>query len=524
MISYYPAFSQSETDYWIEELDKTIPKKEYYRNKKWQHIDSLKSLIQTDNKQDLNLRYTTYEKMFEEYKSFIYDSAFTYARELLNTAYLLKDRSKINVAKIKISFPLLSAGLFKEALDTLNSIDPLTLTQEDKIEYYSVKARTYLDLSDYVNDKYYDNIYDGLGIPCLHEAQKLCSPVSKQYLMLKGWEYIIVCNIPEATHILQQLLQNYNLSEHEYAIVTSSLSYMYRLSGQLNSAKEFLAKAAIADIKSAVCETVATTELAEMLRKEGDIERAHRYVKLSLDDAYFYGAKYRKVQIANTLPLIEATQLAIVDGQRKTLLSYAIAITILSFLVIGFAIVTYRQYHKINKAGLLLNESHNIVVEINNRLYEANKIKEEYIGNFYTMISEYVDKLENMKVVIDRKISQKKYNEIKDVIGEINSKNDREQLYENFDTVFLKIFPRFTEEFNTLFKPEDQFTFDKNKPMSLELRIFALIRLGINENEKIALILQISVNTIYTYKTRVKNKSILPNDQFEARLLQIKAL
>lgn len=519
-------FSQTDsaTEQWINELDHTIARKSYYIDQKWHRIDSLNTLMRKDYKQDLNFRYHTYVKLFEEYKSFIYDSAFACANELLNTAYLLNDKSKIGESKVKVAFTLLSAGLFKEAIDTLNSINPDQLSRETRYDYCNVRARTYFELSDYSNDTHYSPIYNKMGLPYLDEAQKLCDPQSADYLFIKGWRYMRDRNIVGAINTFQQLLNDYPLTEHEYAISTSSLSFMYRLNNQEDKAKEYLAKAAIADIRSAVCETVATRELAELLRRDGDIERAHRYVKIALEDAYFYGAKYRKIQIANILPLIEATHLDMVEGQRQRLLVYAIVVTLLSVLVVGFSVITFRQFRKLNMTGKQLAESHNNLLESNNKLQEANKIKEEYIGHFYTTISEYLDKLDKLKMSVDRKITQKKFEEIRDVVNGINMKREREQLYENFDTVFLKIFPRFIEEFNALFKKDDQFVFEKNEPLPPELRIFALIRLGITENEKIAMILRYSVNTIYTYKTRVKNKSVVPNEQFEEKLLQIKAL
>jgi hypothetical protein len=257
-----------------------------------------------------------------------------------------------------------------------------------------------------------------------------------------------------------------------------------------------------------------------------------------LEDAYFYGSKHRKIQIANLLPIIEGTQLEIVEGQKRNLFYYSIIATILALLIILFAIIIFRQYKKLDAAKLQLTLSHQNLEktnaqlaeanfkfsETNNKLEDANKIKEEYIGSFFKIISEYIGKIEKFKNTIDRKISQKKIEDVKDLVNSMNLKPEREQLYLTFDNTFLKIFPGFVEQFNSLFSSEDQFVLDEKQGLPTEMRIFALIRLGITDTEKIAAILDYSVNTIYAYKTRMKNKSIVENEKFEEELMKIRAI
>jgi cell division protein FtsB len=259
---------------------------------------------------------------------------------------------------------------------------------------------------------------------------------------------------------------------------------------------------------------------------------------VALDDAYFYGAKHRKIQIANLLPIIEGAQLEMVKKQKQNLSYYLITAIILTLFIILFAIIIFRQNRKLNLAKVKLTLSHqylektnnqlaetnNKLGEANNRLEDANKIKEEYIGSFFRIISEYIEKIEKFKNTIDRKISQKKIEDIRDLVNSMNLKPEREQLYLTFDKTFLKIFPGFLEQFNSLFNSEDQFVLDEKQGLPTEVRIFALIRLGISDTEKIAKILDYSVNTIYAYKTRIKNKSKVENEKFEEELMKIRAI
>jgi hypothetical protein len=532
-------YAKTPVDSLLDELDATIEKRGEYLKKKQERITGIKKqLMPGDDKKALLVRYSVSVQLYEEYKSFIYDSAFSYGRILLQTAYKLQDASIINDAKVKVSFTLLSAGMFKEALDTLNSVDVNNLTSDSKIEYYATLARTYYDLANYSNDNYFSEIYDKKGNIYLQQALALCNPNSIRFLLLKGLEYMKARDISNAIFTFEQVLKNPNLTNHELAVASSSLSFMYRLDNNPEKAKEYLAKAAIADIMSSIRETVAIRDLAEVLYTEGKVDRSYKYVKIALEDAYFYGAKHRKIQIANLLPIIEGTQLEIVEGQKKDLFYYSITATVLVVFIILFVIIIYQQYRKLDRAKLELAASHQNLEntntqlaesnfklgETNHKLEDASKIKEEYIGSFFKIISEYIEMIEKFKNTIDRKISQKKIEDVKDLVNKMNLKPEREQLYLTFDKTFLKIFPGFVEQFNSLFNLEDRVVLDEKQGLPTELRIFALIRLGITDTEKIARILDYSVNTIYTYKTRMKNKSIVENEKFEEELMKIRAI
>ncbi len=339
-----------------------------------------------------------------------------------------------------------------------------------------------------------------------------------------------VRNIEAAIDTYKKLLHDYRLTDHEYAIVTSSLSFMYKLDNDLSKSKEFLAKAVMADTRAAVFETVALRDLAEILYKENDNTRAYRYIKIANDDAYAYGAKFRKVQIANILLLIESAHMNESEAKRKNLLIYSLFATFISLLILILYFSIYRNNKKlkITKASLIeshasLQELNSKLQELNHNLLDANKIKEEYIGHFFKTISEYIDKIDKFKTSVDRKISQNKTEQIRDMLNQINLKAEREELYGSFDRIFLEIFPTFVGTFNSYIVEEERYILEENAPLPPELRIFALIRLGITDNEKIAQFLRYSINTIYTYKTRLKNKTIVPNEKLELRVMEIKA-
>ncbi|HTE32992.1 MAG TPA: DUF6377 domain-containing protein, partial [Chryseolinea sp.] len=178
----------------------------------------------------------------------------------------------------------------------------------------------------------------------------------------------------------------------------------------------------------------------------------------------------------------------------------------------------------IQAANLTLHEANKQLHEVNKHLMEANKIKEEYIGYYFNINSEYLMKISAFKQAIDNKLMAKKYDDIRFVVNNINLKKEREELYVSFDKVFLKLFPDFVSTFNSFFGEEDRVVLKDGQLLNTELRIFALIRMGIHDTEKIAKILDYSINTIYNYKARIKSKSIVPNDLFEAKIMEIKAI
>jgi hypothetical protein len=190
---------------------------------------------------------------------------------------------------------------------------------------------------------------------------------------------------------------------------------------------------------------------------------------------------------------------------------------LLLLLILSFVII--RQVIKLKKAKNIITEANRQQQLINRKLMEANKIKEEYIGYFFSGNSEFYTRIEKFKKSVEQKIYDRKLEEIRFLVNNLNLKKERDELLKNFDAIFLKLFPNFIDEFNALFREEDHIRLKEGELLNTDLRIFALIRLGIHDNEKIARILEYSVNTINTYKTKIKNKSLLANEDFEQKIM-----
>lgn len=509
----------------LEQLDQVLENKKSYVALKEQKINLLKKRLAANPNADLHIRFEIVDELYNEYRSFVYDSAFTYAQRLIDLSYQTADPMKIGYAKTQLGFTTLSAGMFKETFDTLNTVRISDLDDDTKLDYYALMARVLYDISDFNRDPYYSKRYVTMADKYIEFATNMSEPNSYNFLYLKGLHNLRVERTDEAVNYLSKLMnQQDQLTNHQFAITASTLSFLHLKLGDTTQAINLLAEACISDIKSAIKETSAMTSLADLLYRQGRIEAAYKFINHSMDDANFYGAKQRKSEVGAILPIIASARLNYIDDQRKTLLGYSIGLTLLAILTIFFAVSTFLQFRKLRRKDRVIQDKNLHLSETNNNLVEANKIKEEYLGYYFNINSEYIEKIEKFKRSVDQKLIQKKYEDIRFVMSKIDLKKEREELYYSFDKVFLKLFPDFVEIFNSFFKEEDRVVLDKDQLLNTELRIFALIRMGISDSDKMAKILGYSVNTIYAYKNRVKSKSIIPNEEFEKRIMEIQAI
>jgi preprotein translocase subunit SecG len=508
----------------LGELDKVLLNKQEYVKKKYDRIKELKRNIRkfTLSRDNKNL-YTHYMSLFEEYKSFKYDSAYYYLEEAKSRAFILKDPQLLAKTRIKEGFVLLSSGLFKEAIDTLNSIDTTKLTLKNKFEYYSIKARAYYDLADYNKDQRYNINYIQKGNLYLEKASSLIAKNTNEYWATESLKRLKQQDWKGAEFAFSYWINNYDLPPDYYGIATSSLGYIYSERGFTEKAIEYLALAAIADVKNATKETVALRNLANELFKMGYLEKANKYINLAMDDATFYDARHRKIEISSILPIIEKAQLNKVNGKNDMLEKIVILLTVLAFIIILFLAIIFKQLKERNASKKVMAASYSKLQEMNVNLSEANAIKEEYIAYFIKATSDLINKIDHIQKSTIQKIISKKTDEVITSLKRYNVKVERENLFHQFDEIFLKLFPSFVTDFNMLFPQDHKSIIKKGELLNTELRIFALYRLGIQDGNQIADFLELSVSTIYTYKARIKSKSDY-KEVFEEKIMAIKTI
>lgn len=514
---------QSSAETLLSRLNEVIDNREYFVELKQDRIDKIKKdFLFEEGSNKVDIQYDYYLALSKEYQTFKFDSAFHYSYQLINAAYQSKDPNKIIKAQIEFANILITAGIFSEAMDTLKSIDLSAASKQIRAEYYSMMSRGYFDMESFSQSKYFSKLYRQIGVSYFDSALTCYPSESWEYRSILAQKYIKADNSQVAIEILRDIIDKYQLTNDELAIQLMLLSFSYNIQNEPDLALKYMVEASVADFMGAKKEAVALIFVANALFARGEVMMASKYINVALEESSFYGSNFRLWQISQYSPIIKSEHIVTIENQKKQLLKYLIIVSILSTLVILSLIVIFRQISKLQRVKKMLEATNMKLGAINEELLLANKIKEEYVGYYFSVSSQMIEKLEKFKNSIYRKFTRKQYDELGLELDSINIHKEKAFLYNKFDQVFLQIFPNFVEKVNALLKEDEHLHPKEGHLMNTELRIYALIRLGISDNEKIAKILDNSVNTIYSYKTKVRNMAKLPKEEFEKEVMKIK--
>jgi len=496
------AFSEQD----LHMLDNELSLKTSYDQSKRQHIQHM---IDT-----LPSRYLLYETLFEAYKSYSYDTAYIYATKLYDEAQLTGRQDLLDEARLKQAFIYLSSGLFQESLSVFQQLNPHRLAPSNKDDYFINYARLCYDMADYAHGILRYN-YIAQGNQLSEQALSLISPNDTvRYWSTSGLYHMKMNDYTHALEHFKLALLCSTITDHERAIAYSSMAYIYQLLEQKDNSDHYWVLAAIADLRSSTKETVAMAIVAERLYKDGDIDHAATYIRAAMDDAAFYNARHRQLSVGKILPIIENKQVQDLQAKNLRIQRLQVMLYMLLALLAACLVVLVNRIRAIHKA-------HRTIQNMNSSLIEANHIKEEYIGTSYRSMSELICRLEKYERYIQRKVMDRQTEELQIIPRYIDAHQCRKDFYQQFDESFIRIFPHFIEHFNALLNPGEQMEVKAGEILSTELRIFALIRLGITDNEQISKVLDYSINTIYTYKTRVRNRSSLSSEDFQQAVMSI---
>jgi len=546
-ILFFSSVSTSErTDSLLTELDRILQNRHIYEKQKEERIASLKKGLEhpgitLDQQFDLNNR------IFHEYASYICDSALYYVDINLELASTHANKGWYATSLLNKAYILSLAGLFHESFALLSQVDKQNLSADNLARYYKCYEDIYLYLYEYSRYNQGRNLYR------MHlyrdSLLSVVEPGSLSYIYDYPAWLVEQRRALEAEQMLLNYLPYLRKGTREYSIVTSILAFVYQVQGKNDLLKEYMIRSATSDIEAAVKENISLRTLAELLFEEGDIQRANLYIKTSLEDANFFDARLRNVQSSKLLPIIDQAHEEAQQKKRRELqasLAVISSLTLILLIAIFFIIsqmkklsVARQRERKANQELTLLNEDLKMVnerlrqlnddlqqanhrqQELNNSLAEANKIKEEYLGRFLDTCSLYIEKLEKFRRTLNNKaISGDMEGLYKTLKSSRFIEEELKTFYRNFDEAFLSIFPDFVKQFNELMPPEEHLHPKEGEILTTELRIFALIRLGISDSQQIADFLRYSITTIYTYRSKIRNRSLHKND-LEERLIRI---
>ena len=521
--------------YWLKKLDESLDHREQFEQQRLKRIEQLKEQLAAANG-DEGRSYELAYRLYDEYKSYCYDSAKHYAYDCLQRAERMHDAERMVQSKNAIAFSLISAGILSEAREVLASIDRSQLRGSALGDYFEHQSQLWRSMADYVHEEPFYTKYITLSNVYLDSLKQMIPEGTLRWHSITGSRLMRDRRFDEALQSFSKILEaGDTLDLHLRAMTAAEMAWAYIWQGDEDKAIAYFAQSAIADNESATREITALYHLSRLVYKQGDYDRASRYVHQALEDVNFYNSRLRKVEINDILPIIEQDRYDAVRSQRNWLF----ATTALFVALLAGILWSYWYIHRKNRkltearaeiaaraeqllqANTQLEEANNRLEEANSRLVEADQLKTAYIGRSFSSNAEFIEKLEKVYKAIDRKITARQYDDLRYTLRESTLNSERESMYEAFDETFLKLFPNFVERFNMLFEEGDRKMPPNDHSLTSEMRIFALIRLGINDSERISKFLDYSVHTVNTYKTRIKNRSTADNDKFEGLIMQI---
>lgn len=481
--------------------------------------------------------------LYDESFVFNADSAMKYVDRNIQIATELKKKDWQDEWLINRSFMFAATGLLKEAGEVLEKVDSTSLSDGLKLSYYYQRSYLYSHLGQYmgdqkqVNNKYY-NEFENANKHML----ALVRPKDPLY-----WWCVASCNELSPEDSLFSALENVVLSSHHNtrldAMNAYGLSNMYKRIGDKEKTMIYLIYSAMADLRVCNRDIASLQELSSLLYDAGDIDRAYAYMNYCLKAALLYPNRVRIINISTELDKIYANYQQRDIRWRNSLQNYLYVVTFFSIILVLALIGLYRQTKKLRKSRTELDSAnHSLnqhVVELsqmhkqlalanqelqnlnellrsaNQKLQESNDVKEEYIGYVFSICSNYISKLDEYRKNINRKLKTGQFEEARQLTDNSSlTQNELKYFYANFDAIFLRVYPDFVADLNSLLRPEEQILLKDASELNTEVRIYALVRLGINDSVKIADFLHCSPQTVYNHRLRMRNKAIIPKDKF----------
>ncbi len=531
-----------ESSAYLAKLDSLIDKEDDFVRDKLLRISELQQ--KERNAISTTDRYLYATLLFDEYLTYNSDSAMKYIDRRIDIARASDNKEWENRSLINKIGLLAGTGLLREAEDIMNSVDTTGFSNDLMIEYYGQLIYLYSHLGNYTggskNDYYLkERVYKD-------SMMRIITPEHPDYLWYKSWDIIgTEKKDPSLIPALVEKVEASQLNTRQDAKRAYILAKLYENDNNRDGLLKYMAISAIADVRSANAEIASLEELARLLFHdgEGDIDRAYRYVNYSLNKAISYPNRVRAAGITNILDAVNKAYQERNRHQQLRTRSSLILVCILAVILICAVVIIIVQNRRLSRQGSRLdkaNKSLNAnIAELstaqkqlsdvnarlqklnadlkqkNEELNEANYVKEEYIGYIFTICSNYIRKLEELRRNIHVKAVTKRY---KEIIEETDStdmtRDELKDFYRSFDTVFLHIYPDFVSDFNSLLQDDKHITPKEGELLNTELRIYALVRLGITDSIKIAEFLHCSPQTVYNNRFRVRNKALVPKKNF----------
>ena len=526
----------------LHSLDSLLEQQDLFVRVKEERIQQLK--MQYSRVKDVKELYAMNRMIYLEYRVYDADSALHYINKNIQLAQQTDNRTWEVVSLLEQSFVLTSSGLLTEALKAVSDIQPEELPQNLRSEYFGRLCTLYSRLRDYSSENsQLSEHYNNLQKAFRDSVYLTATPDELRYWNCRAWLYLGTPEIEPVKQAFEENKQTLSNDSRKYSIATYNLSAIYRSENNESKYLENLILSAMADIRSVNGDIGSLQEIAEYLFKHGEIDRAYNYILYCSQKAMLFHNRVRIVKMSHLQNQIYKAYQEQSRTQQKRLQASLIAVSFLFLVLIGAFLFIRKQMRRLKEANLKLDSTNQKLSvnmdalstahqrleevnmqlkdlntqlqEVNDQLRESNYVKEEYIGYVFNICSTYISKLEEFRKSINRKLKVGQIEDVKAITdSSATASNELKEFYQNFDTIFLHLYPDFVGDFNALLLPEERIELKEGELLNTELRIHALIRLGITDSVKIADFLHCSAQTVYNNRLRTRNKSIIPKEDF----------
>lgn len=515
-----------QLDSLLNVLDTSIKERYIYADKKKGFIKELENQARSTIKDEA--RFFIYAQLFEEYKNFQMDSALCISNKRLRIANELNNKEYRATAEMNQAEVMIVTGLYKEALEILQRQDRGRFT-DDQISYsYHLYHSLYMLMAEYLISEEERKHYLQLEYQYKDSILSIIPLDNNAYQLVECSKLMMEGNYKDALDVANKTYQAYEKDDRIIAMLAYTMSNIYFNMGDSLNGKKSLAISAIGDMRSGVKEYTSLPRLAALLYEDGEIDRAYNYMKCSMEDAIYCKARLRTLEMSRMLPIINAAYDIKMKQERDNLKLFLLIILILVCILIASIIYIYKQLKALAVARRSLKEINQHLKQMNEdlnglnvELSESNHIKEEYIGYVFNMCSMYIDKLDDFRKKVNQKLTAGQTEALyKQTSSSSFVSDELKEFYKSFDSIFLNIYPNFVRDFNSLLQDKERISPKDGELLSPELRIYALVRLGINDSVKIASFLHYSPQTVYNYRLKVRNKAKI-SDNFPELVRQL---
>ncbi|WP_400261851.1 DUF6377 domain-containing protein [Sphingobacterium sp. SG20118] len=506
-----------------KKLDYVMENQGLYIKKRENDIARLKQealTLQNDKGAYLEKSY----EIFNSYKKFQSDSALHYIMLCKQLALHAPDSVVVSI-DLDMAWIFSTIGRYIEAEDILKQLNPDKLSKTILPKYYDSYSAFYSHYGQSNNHAAYYQASERYRDSLL----MVLDPKSALYKSTIAIKTLFQGQRKKAKGLFEAMWMEHQDNSEQRAFIAYFIGLIYKQEKNITYQRYYFALSAIADIEIANRDNASLQDLALTYYELRAFDHAFKFIEKAIDDAMECNVRYRIVEGTSFYPIINAAYQKKINTQNKQLQMMLVIISFLSLILIMGLVIIFRQVQRLRKireelsaTNTNLRQLNDDINDKNTQLAESNHIKEEYIAQFFDLCSNYIDKMEEIRKALLKKASNQQWDAIRDQLKSTQMvEREVQQLYVNFDRIFLNLYPNFVSDFNNLITPDEQILPKKGELLNTELRIFALIRLGISDSVKIASFLRYSLRTVYNYRTKVRNKAIGNREDFEDRVRQI---